>query len=123
MTFTYDLTTDIGKVRLYINDRVNTHDDRAHFSDEEIQTFLTAEGSVACGAAMALEAWAAEYSSDADSEKIGDYAYSRSIASKMLAAAARLRANAAAALTAPAFGWGNYDLIAAAEDDEEEFEI
>ena len=120
MTVTYVLTTDVGKVRLLIGDKAIA---TAHFTDEELTVFLTDEGSVNLGAAAALEAWAAEYSANADSEKIGDYGYTQSIASKMLASAARLRTNAATALTAPAFGWGNYDLIAAAEDDEEEFDI
>jgi hypothetical protein len=41
MTFTYDTTTDIGKVRLTLPDKVQTE---ALFTDEEIQVFLDIEG-------------------------------------------------------------------------------
>ena len=70
MTVTYVLTTDVGKVRLLIGDKAIA---TAHFTDEELTVFLADEGSVNLGAAAALEAWAAEYSANADSEKIGDY--------------------------------------------------
>ena len=123
MTFSYVLNTDIGKIRLLIQDKVNTPDDPAQFSDEEIQTFLTAEGSVYLGAALALESWAASLTDSIDSEHMGDYSYTKKDVANKLALAARLRTNAATAATAPAFGWGNYDLIAAAEDDEGEFDI
>ena len=54
MTCTYDTTTDIGLVRLRINDRVC-----AKFSDEELQAFLTAENGVLRASAAALETLAA----------------------------------------------------------------
>ena len=73
MAFTYDTTTDIGKVRLLIHDQVNLPDHPAHYSDAEIQIFLDSGGSVKLAAAEALEAWAAYYSDSPDSEKIGDY--------------------------------------------------
>lgn len=53
MTFTYDTTTDIGKVRLIISDR-----DVANiiFQDEEIQAFLDMnQSSVQRGSAAALD--------------------------------------------------------------------
>jgi hypothetical protein len=57
MAFTYVLTTEIGQVRLLIPDRV----DAGHvFEDDEIQAFLTLEGTVREAAAGALEAIASD---------------------------------------------------------------
>ena len=97
MTISYDLSTDIGKIRLIIQD---TAGDR--FSDEELQVFLDSEGSVNLAAAAALESWAAYLSDSADSERIGDYSYSKKAVSNKFALAARLRANDA---NTPALGW------------------
>lgn len=53
MTFTYDLTTDIGKVRLLCRDTATA---TAVFTDEEIQSFLDMESSVVkLAAAQAME--------------------------------------------------------------------
>jgi len=53
MAFTYDLSTDAGKVRLKIGDT----DAAAYvFEDDEISYFLTAGGSVDGGAIEALRA-------------------------------------------------------------------
>ena len=41
-TFTYNLATDIGKVRMYLRD---SDEGRAAFTDEEIGVFLTIAGS------------------------------------------------------------------------------
>jgi hypothetical protein len=58
MAFTYSLSTDIGKVRLLIPDRVSAD---AVFNDEEIETFLGVEGdNVKLAAALALETIAAD---------------------------------------------------------------
>lgn len=57
MSFTYVTTTDIGLVRLRINDRVSA---TAVFSDEELQAFLTAENGVLRASAAALETLAAQ---------------------------------------------------------------
>lgn len=105
MTVTYDLTTDIGKIRLTIGDKNIL---APVFTDEELQVFLDAEGSVNLAAAGALEAWAASYSANPDSEHIGDYSYSQSVVNKMLALAAKLRANA----EAPAMDIASMDLTA-----------
>lgn len=52
MSYSYDLTTDRGRVRLQIPD----HDETALiFQDEEIDAFLAIEGSVAGALAGALE--------------------------------------------------------------------
>lgn len=55
MTFNYDLTTDIGVMRLSIPDRVNTLVEPAMFSDEELSAFLSFEGDLRRGIAQALE--------------------------------------------------------------------
>ncbi len=108
MSATYDLTTDVGKVRLLISDKDIAN---AVFSDEELEVFLTSEGSVKLGAAAALEAWAASYAANPDNEHIGDYSYGQSVSAKMLDLAAKLRAGAAV----PAIGWAEMDLLDTAE--------
>lgn len=56
MAFTYDLTSDIGKIRLLIMDNQSSV---YLFEDAEISTFLSLEGSnVKRGAALALETMA-----------------------------------------------------------------
>lgn len=49
--FTYDLATDIGKVRRNLRD---TNETTAAFSDAEIQSFLDTEGSVNAATAAAI---------------------------------------------------------------------
>ena len=105
MSFTYVLSTDIGKVRLQISDKDELD---YHFEDEELQHFLTSEGSVNLAAAGALESWAAAYALNADNEKIGDYAYAQSISKKMLEMASRLRTGDA---MTPALSWAEPDLM------------
>jgi len=107
MAFTYDLTTDIGKIRLNINDKVNTSDAPAHFSDEELQVFLTAGGNTNVGSALALEAWTAADFDAMDSEKIGDYQYTRGAVSKKLTLAKVYRD---ADASAPVLEFGTMDL-------------
>jgi len=109
MTVTYDLTTDVGKVRLIITDNILSD---AHFTDEEITYFLTAEGCVNLAAAACLESWAAAYALNADNEHMGDYTYAQSITQKMLALAARLRTNVA---TTPASDIAEWDFAYEAE--------
>lgn len=55
MTFSTDVTTDIGKMRLIINDREVAY---AIYSDEELQAFLDMAGDVRRAAADALDAMA-----------------------------------------------------------------
>lgn len=58
MAFTYEVSTDRGKVRLLIKD---TDEDNAVFNDDEIDAFLSMEGSnVQRGAALALETIASD---------------------------------------------------------------
>lgn len=59
MAFTYDLTTDIGKVRLLIPDRTETP--LYFFEDDEITYLLTAEGSnIKRATALGLETMASD---------------------------------------------------------------
>lgn len=104
MTVTYDISNDIGKVRLIIGDKVIAD---AVFTDEEIQVFLTSEGSNNLAAAALLEAWAATYTANVDNEKMGDYSYSQKIVDKMLALAQRLRDAEAGT---PVLTWAEMDL-------------
>jgi hypothetical protein len=105
MTFSYDLSTDIGKVRLIISDKNLL---APVFTDEEIQVFLTAGGTVNLASAAALEAWAASYAANASSETIGDYAYQQRIVQNMLETAKRLRDKEA---ETPAMDWAEMDLV------------
>lgn len=70
MAFTYDLTTDIGEVRLLIGDTTQgsgVKPDHANFTDEEVQHFLDAEGGAVKGAAgLACEVLAAMYATVVD---------------------------------------------------------
>ena len=104
MTVTYDLATDIGKVRLITGDKIIS---TPVFTDEELQVFLTDAGSVNLASAMLLEAWAASYGANADSERIGDYTYTQRIVDKMLDLAKRLRDKES---DAPALAWAEMDL-------------
>lgn len=58
MAFTYDVTTDRGKVRMLITDRDSSN---SIFQDDEIDAFLSLEGnSVRLAAATALDAIATD---------------------------------------------------------------
>jgi hypothetical protein len=60
VAFSYDLTTDRGKLRLLIGDTATTKAEAQIFTDEEIDAFLALEGSdLKLAAARALEAMAA----------------------------------------------------------------
>jgi len=58
VTFTYDLTTDIGKLRLAIQD---TDSADYEFTDEELQVFIDAGGSYQAGAILAVDGLIAKY--------------------------------------------------------------
>ncbi|MFZ6029956.1 MAG: hypothetical protein ACOYYS_19760 [Chloroflexota bacterium] len=61
MAFTYDISTDIGQLRLEIGDTdqgSGCKPDNANFSDEELQVWLDREGSVIGAVAAACEALA-----------------------------------------------------------------
>lgn len=57
MAFTYDLTTDLGRVRLMAPDR---DPDAPIFQDAEIEAFLAIEGDTKLAAALALETIASD---------------------------------------------------------------
>ena len=63
MSFTYDLSTDRGKVRLLIQDTDTVTVANQFYEDDEIDTFITLAGnlegdSVFNASAVALESWA-----------------------------------------------------------------
>ena len=95
MTWTYTLatlaTTPKDQVRLMIEDTDTTDQ---QLQDEEIQFFLTQEGSVSRTAARCAETLAAKYARQAD-RKVGDMSLSASQRSKAyLELAARIRQQA-----------------------------
>lgn len=105
MTATYDITTNVGKVRLAIGD---VDIGNYIFTDEEIGIFLTDQSdNIKLAAADAMEAWAAKYAANADSEKIGDYAYTQKMTDKMLKLAANFRETDA---SMPYLTWAEMDL-------------
>ncbi|GAG70401.1 unnamed protein product [marine sediment metagenome] len=105
MSLPYDITTNVGKVRLIIGDTDATD---YVFSDAEITYFLTANSNnLNLAAADALEAWMAKYATSPDSEKIGDYAYTQKIVDKMNKLKNELRAKVE---SAPALTWAEPNL-------------
>ena len=105
MAFTYDITTDRGKVRLLIGDTV----DAGHqFEDAEIDAFLAmASGSILTAAGYALEAWASALTDSLTSEKIGDYAYTKKDADTKLKLAMEYKKQDA---EKPYLTWAEMDL-------------
>jgi len=67
MAFTYDLTTDVGKLRLRVGDSAVNAGPRptagasSNFADEELQHFLDTEGSIGKAVALVFETLAAEW--------------------------------------------------------------
>lgn len=101
----YDITTDVGKVRLIIGD---TDESNEVFSNTEITYFLTANSSnINLAAADALAAWMAKYATAPDSEKIGDYAYTQKIIQNMNKLQKELREKDA---STPYLTWAEMDL-------------
>ena len=94
MTAIYDVTTDIGKVRLLIGDTDVTPATDAHFTDEEIQAMLTMYGDVLLAASYLLESWAAALASALSSERIGDYSYTNNVVANKTALAKKYREEA-----------------------------
>lgn len=119
-TWTYDITTTIGQVRLLIGDKDIVPTTDATFTDEEIQAFLTLnDDDTYLAAAMALEAWTATLTSSVTSESIrsGDYSYTKKEVDNKLALAARYRSSSA---TVPCFEIGSMDLTNGSGITEEE---
>ena len=91
-TWTYDLATDVGAVRLTIGDTNIDPTSNAVFSDEELQYWIDAEGSVELAAAAALEALAASRARVAKMLKSLNYGEdTRGVAAELLKTAATLR--------------------------------
>lgn len=98
------MATPIEKVRLLIGDVTAPQ----QFTDDQINIFLDmASDSVRIAAALALESWAATLTDSVESEKIGDYAYTKKQAANKMALAARLRENDA---ETPVSTWAEMDL-------------
>ena len=115
-TWTYDVTTDIGKVRLLIGDKDIAPTTDAQFSDEEIQAFLTMAGnSLLLAASYALESWASAITGTLTSERIGDYSYTAKDAETKMALAKKYREEDA---MTPAFEWAELDLLGEGAIDE-----
>ena len=107
MTATYETSPfdNIARVRLIIGDTDITD---AVFTDAEITYFLTENSSsISLAAADALEAWMAKYTTNPDSEKIGDYAYTQKIIDKMNKLRNELRAKVE---SSPYLTWSEMDL-------------
>lgn len=113
MTATYDITNNVGKVRLQTGDKDLTD---VIFTDEEITIWLTKHSnSIPLASADLLEAWAAEYGASASQERIGDYQYTQKVIDNMLKMAKRLRDTDA---SVPYFTFGEMDLNAIGDPDD-----
>lgn len=90
MAFSYDLNTNVGKVRLLIRDTDQT---KALFQDEELQFFLDQNSAnLLLAAADALESLASNAALLHKLEEIGDYRFdSKGMSAALLKMAARYR--------------------------------
>lgn len=80
---TYDPSTNVGKVRLYIQD---TNESDAKFIDAEINAFITeaGSGSLRAAAGLALLTWAASLGREDESVNVGAWSGDRrDVAQKM----------------------------------------
>ncbi|MBU1621889.1 MAG: hypothetical protein KKD77_24500 [Gammaproteobacteria bacterium] len=104
--------TNIEYVRLLVGATVS-----AAYTDVQIQAFLDLnDDDVWLAAATAIEAYATSVTGSETSERIGDYSYTKKDLDNLLALAARYRGNAG---SGPVIDWGNFDLTAIGEMDEE----
>lgn len=105
--FTYDLSTDVGRCRLMVPDRLESE---AIFSDEEYGAFLALEGDVRRATAMALETIASDEALVQKVQKTADFSTDgAAIARALLGRAASLRAQAGESDAADADG-GAFDI-------------
>lgn len=103
--------TDIEKVRLLTGDKLPA---TLVFTDAEIQEFINLNGgSVNLAAAALLEAWAAMYAMNPDSEHIGDYSYTQSVVDRMLALAQKLKDKES---NTPIMDWAELDFTGETEE-------
>ncbi len=113
------MATDIQKLRLLIGDTGDT----PHFTDGQLNTFFDLAADVLyIAAAMALESWAATLSDSTESEKIGDYSYTKKEADNKLSLAKHyrtLQAELEAVIdTTPAVTWAEFNLTDIEEEEE-----
>ena len=109
-TWTYDVTDNIGKLRLMIGDTDIVPTTDAQFSDEEITYFLTLNSNnLNLAAADALGAWIGKLARDPNSERIGDYAYTMKAIENMNKLKKELEEKDA---STPVFEWAEMDLTA-----------
>lgn len=112
MAFTYDLATDIGKLRLNLGDKTANKGplpDQSNFSDEELQSLLTQEGNVMRAVAAACEVLATIWSAVSDSQSSGDQSESFGQAGRFRDRAAALRSQYGGASTAFAVSFRRHD--------------
>jgi len=104
--------TDIEIIRLLIADTTAPQ----HFTDAQLQAFLDMEDSVVLlAAARALEAWAASLSKSTESEKIGDYGYTKKAAANKIDLAKQYR-ESYGGNDIPALGIATLDLVGNTEN-------
>lgn len=123
MGFTYDLTSNIGKIRLLIGDtvvNVGVKPDGTNYSDEEIQVFLDRNGNDAdIAAAELLENLARMWSLEPD-VKMGPVTESRSdVAENLMTQAEKLRGQTGGDSTAFSVGFVRDDGYAEADEEQE----
>lgn len=76
MSFTYSLSTDIGKVRNLVGDTTQAS---AQLSDEEISAFLSqSQSNIFASAALACRALATRHALKATSKSAGNYSENKS---------------------------------------------
>lgn len=113
MSFTYDLATDIGKVRLYLGDITSgagPRPDGTNFSDEEITLLLEQEGdSVMRTVAACCEILANAWASVASDIAVGSRRESNQQATLFANRAEKLRAQHGGAVTVFVSGFKRND--------------
>lgn len=95
MTFTYDTATDIGKIRLELGDEISGNGVKptgANLTDEELQVWLTREGSVMRATAAACEMLSRAWSRMASTSVGSRSEQLQSVAAQYAARAQTLRA-------------------------------
>lgn len=123
MGFTYDLTSEIGQVRLLIGDTVldyGVKPDDTNYSDEEIQVFLDRSGAdVNIAAAEALENLARMWAFEPD-VKMGPITEARGkVAKNLREQADKLRQQSGGDSTAFSVGFNRDDGYAEADTEQE----
>ncbi|MBT9164020.1 MAG: hypothetical protein DDT23_00009 [candidate division WS2 bacterium] len=96
--------TNIERVRLLIGDITTP----PYYSDIRISEFLSiADNSLFLASALALQAWAGALSDSMDSEKIGDYSFSKKqVENKLALAELYLKKES----ETPAVAWASFNL-------------